>query len=165
MRICNPLPPQETLHQLFVYSIVEGALYWRSNPTSRAGSVNGRRGYARITINYKTYSSHRLVWAYFYGDPGPQLIDHINRTRDDDRIENLRIATEAENRRSSSMYRTNTSGFKGVTFEKSVGRWKAYIYLNNRRKHLGVFSSKEEAAEAYAKAAAELHGEFVGARI
>lgn len=163
MRKTLALPSQKLLRQLFIYSFVEGVLYWRNQPGKPAGSTRGRRGYARITINYQSYSRHRLVWAYFYGDPGSQIIDHINRVRNDDRLENLRIATESENRRSSAMYRTNTSGFKGVTFEKSVGRWKAYIYVQNRRIHLGIFASKLEAADAYQKASQKFHGAFMGA--
>ena len=115
-------------------------------------------------VNYVAYPSSRLVWTYLYGDPGPLMVDHINRLRDDDRIENLRLVTCNENRRYSKMYRTNTSGYKGVTLDKSVNRWKAYIYVNGKRRHLGLFATKDEAAEDYAKAASELHGIYAGAK-
>ena len=161
MRKFRALPPAEQLHQLFHYDHDTGILYWRKPHLKLAGSA-GRRGYWRIMVNYRTYSRHRLVWAYFNGDPDQQIVDHINRDRLDDRIENLRLATESENRRSSRMYRTNTSGFKGVTCEARTKKWKAYIYANNKRKHLGMFNSKLEAAAAYQRAALELHGAFVG---
>jgi hypothetical protein len=163
MRHFKPLPSKADLQKLFTYSFVEGALYWNDSSSRLAGSVNGGRGYVRVCIDYITYGRHRLVWAYFYGDPGFQIVDHVNNDRSDDRIENLRLATESDNRRNSRMYCTNTSGFKGVTLEKSVNKWKAYIYRNNRRIHLGIFRHKEEAAAAYAKAAQELHGAFAGA--
>jgi hypothetical protein len=163
MRKINPLPTKERLHELFTYSFVEGAFYWRRYSKPKlAGAKNRSRGYWRVMVDEVTYQRHRLVWAYFHGDPGASLVDHTNTIRDDDRIENLRLADEEENRRNSKMYCTNTSGFKGVTLEKSVNKWKAYIYLHNRRIHLGLYPTKEEAAAAYAEASSRLHGEFAG---
>lgn len=163
MRYFKPLPAREKLRALFTYSFIEGTLYTRGPTPRRAGSRRGVKGYIRVCVDYRAYPRHRLVWAYFYGDPGPFIVDHINNDRSDDRIENLRLATESDNRRNSRMYCTNTSGFKGVTREKRTNRWKAYIYQHNRRIHLGMYTTKEEAAAAYAQAALRLHGEFAGA--
>jgi hypothetical protein len=168
-RYIKPTPTRERLRELFYYSVVEGALYWRAGGQGRraahipAGVQNSVKGYIRITVDYKAYPRHRLVWAYFYGDPGAMLVDHINGNRSDDRIENLRLASESDNRRNSKFYRTNTSGYKGVTLEKSVNKWKAYIYINNRRHHLGLFPTPEEAHAAYCAAAAQHFGEFARA--
>ena len=165
----RPLPPKERLHERFTYSFVEGVLYWRHYPKRKlAGSKAPSRMYCHIKFDQVMYQRHRLIWAYFYGDPGTICIDHINNVSDDDRIENLRLATISENRWNSKMYRTNISGFKGVYAvpnKRSASapvRWRADIYVHRRRICLGTHSTKEEAAAAYAEAAKRLHGEFVG---
>lgn len=159
----KPYPSQERLRELFDYDPDQGLLVRKDIKNKVRKRLSSSREYRSTTIDYVSYQHHRLVWIWHNGDPGQLLVDHISRDRHDDRIENLRLATESENRRSSGMFKTNTSGYKGVTFEKTTGRWKAYIYLNNKRKHLGHFPTKEEAAAAYQQAAAEMHGEFAGA--
>ena len=154
-------PSQERLRELFDYD--QGLLVRKNRNYGVRKRLSSSKEYRSTTIDYVQYQHHRLVWIWHNGDPGQMVVDHITRDRHDDRIENLRLATYSENRRSSGMFSTNTSGYKGVTFEKRVGRWKAYIYLNNKRKHLGMFPTKEEAAACYQKAAAEMHGEFAGA--
>ena len=156
-------PSQERLRELFDYDPDQGLLIRKDKRFRKRDGIHSARNYQRTTIDYVSYVHHRLVWIWHNGDPGQMVVDHINRDRHDDRIENLRLATHSENRRSSGMFRTNTSGYKGVTFEKNRCRWKAYIYLNNKRKHLGMFPTKEEAAAAYQRAAAEMHGAFAGA--
>ena len=156
-------PSQERLRELFDYDPDQGQLIRKGKHFQKRNGMRSAPSYRKTTINYVSYAHHRLVWVWHNGDPGQMVVDHINRDRHDDRIENLRLATHSENRRSSGMFKTNSSGYKGVTFEKTVGRWKAYIYLNNKRKHLGTFPTKEEAAAAYQQAAAEMHGAFAGA--
>lgn len=82
--------------------------------------------------------------------------------RDDDRIENLRLATEEQNRRNSKMYCTNTTGFKGVYYDARSNKWQALMCMKYRKFSLGYYSTKEEAAAAYAEASNRLHGEFAG---
>ena len=156
-------PSRERLRELFDYDPDQGLLIRKGKHFRKREGMRSARSYRACTINRVSYRHHRLVWIWHNGDPGQMVVDHINRDRHDDRIENLRLASYSENRRSSGMFKTNTSGYKGVTFEKTVGRWKAYIYLNNKRKHLGIFPTKEEAAAAYQQAAAEMHGAFAGA--
>jgi hypothetical protein len=165
-----PTPTKERLHELFTYSFVEGALYWKIYDTpKRAGNHPKPKKYCTVKIGYSTYQRHRLIWAFFYGDPGPWIVDHINKSRNDDRIENLRIADFSKNRCNAKMSRTNTSGFKGVMLivrnnklAKPYVRWRARIHMNHQCVNLGTYSTKEEAAAAYAEAANRLHGEFVG---
>jgi hypothetical protein len=155
----NPTPTKERLHELFTYSFVEGALYWKSYP-KLAGCRDSYNRRWRIKLNLILYQRQRLTWAYFHGDPGAFIVDHINKIPDDDRIENLRLATKPKNSFNSSMYSNNTSGFKGVTATRN--KWKAQIMLGGQKIHLGVYPTKEEAAAAYAEAAKRLHGEFAG---
>jgi hypothetical protein len=141
----KPLPTKEQLHELFTYSFVEGALYWKIYATpKRAGNHPKPKKYCTVKIGYSTYQRHRLIWAFFYGDPGPWIVDHINKSRNDDRIENLRIADFSKNRCNAKMSCTNTSGFKGVTATRN--KWKAQIMLGGQKIHLGVYPTKEEAA-------------------
>lgn len=87
-------------------------------------------------------------------------IDHTNNNGLDNRRGNLRVATRSQNGRNRGAQRNNTSGAKGVTWSKSAGKWEAKIWLNKKRHWLGLFETKEEAAEAYRAAAAKLHGRF-----
>lgn len=100
---------------------------------------------------------HRLILGLT--DPKIQG-DHKNRNGLDNRRENLRACTHGQNQQNSCIYKNNTSGFKGVTWDKSARKWRSYIKFNSKGKHLGLFETPEAAHEAYCKAAAELHGEF-----
>lgn len=91
---------------------------------------------------------------------GYPLTDHRNGDGLDNRRCNLRSATVAENGRNRRMSANNTSGFRGVYWRKSKGKWEASIGHLGRQPHLGAFDSAEEAARAYDEAARVLHGEF-----
>ena len=129
--------------------------------TKGIGSVAGSldwKGYRRIRIVRRAYRAHQLAWLYVYGQwPGMQ-IDHINRQKDDNRIENLRLVTPAQNKWNSAAPKTNRSGFKGV-FRRG-DRWIASMCTGGKRKHLGVFQTAEAAHEAYAAAERTHRGEF-----
>jgi hypothetical protein len=87
-------------------------------------------------------------------------LDHINQIKDDDRVCNLRPADDNKNQYNVAMWETNTSGFKGVGWDKADSNWYARIRFNGKRKSLGRFDCKYEAAKAYRQASAALHGEF-----
>jgi len=101
---------------------------------------------------------HREVMGIGYGDP--RIIDHINGNPLDNRKANLRFATKATNAHNVGVRRTNKSGYKGVSAYGRDGTWCAQIQAFGKYHFLGRFPTKELAAEAYAKAAKELHGEF-----
>lgn len=102
---------------------------------------------------------HRFPWR-LWGMPGTPQIDHVNTDGLDCRRSNLRAATVAQNNQNKAPYRNNTSGFKGVVFHKASGKWAATIGAQGRSRHLGIFSTRKEAAAVYAEAAKRLHGEF-----
>jgi len=98
---------------------------------------------------------HRVV----IDTPVGFVVDHINRNGLDNRKANLRLATFAQNARNSRR-RQNNSGYKGVCFTRSRGKYRAAIWHNNKRIHLGYFNSKITAALEYDHAAKKFHKEF-----
>ena len=110
------------------------------------------KSYPMTRIDGKRVRLHRLIMNT------ASIVDHINGITLDNRRENLRVATHAENMQNRKLHTNNTSGYKGV--ESSRGLWRATIYADNIRIHLGSFVTKEEAALAYNKAALKYHGEF-----
>ena len=101
---------------------------------------------------------HRLIM-----NPTENMyVDHINGNGLDNRKENLRICTNAQNARNRRMSKRNTSGYRGVTWHKQTKKWVAQIHVNYKNHYLGLFENKEDAAEARRLKAIELHGEFAG---
>jgi hypothetical protein len=88
------------------------------------------------------------------------LVDHRNGNHLDCRRQNLRVCTVAENTRNQSKLKKNSSGYRGVSFKKSISKYRAQIMFENRCIHLGYFETPEAASTAYEKAARELFGEF-----
>lgn len=130
-----------------------------SKQGSVAGYVSGN-GYRYLMIDRELYLEHRLVWFVAHGKWPSDCIDHINGIKTDNRIENLREATSAQNLKNTSKPKTNTSGFKGVSFEKAAGKWSAKARANGSHHHLGYFASAEDASNAYQRFARVAHGQF-----
>jgi hypothetical protein len=102
---------------------------------------------------YRNIKMHRLI----IGAKKGQIVDHINQDRSDNRRGNLRITSRAINAINSKLRKSNTSGYRGVYMQD--GKWKAQISFDNEQKHLGYYSTKEEAALAYNVSALEYYGE------
>ncbi len=115
-------------------------------------------GYKFIKFKYKAFSAHRLAWLIMTGK-WPTNIDHINGNPSDNRWNNLRECTAAQNAHNSKIRKNNNSGFKGVCWHKSK-KWHVRIGINNKRIYIGLFDTKEEAYEAYIKASKQYHGEY-----
>jgi len=110
----------------------------------------------------KTITVHRLVALTFIENPeNKKCVDHIDGNKTNNNLTNLRWATLTENQRNSKMSISNTSGIKGVSFEKKANKWKASIRINSILIHLGYFDTIEEAAAARQTKANEHFGEFV----
>ena len=155
---------QTRLKEVLEYDPTTGIFTNRvSRSNMRAGSVAGcvtPNGYISISIDGKRYLAHRLAYLCVVGSFPPDHIDHINGIRDDNRLANLRVATRSENCRNSRKRSNNTTGYKGVWFDKRTGKFQAQIRINGKKKYLGLFLTPEEAHRAYAKAANTLHGEY-----
>lgn len=113
-------------------------------------------GYSIARINGHKVQMHRLIINAKDGD----VVDHINHNGLDNRKYNLRICTTAQNEWNARKSPRNTSGVKGVNYDKSRNKWRARISYNGKRIELGFFETKEEAEQARFKAEDELHGEF-----
>ena len=155
---------QEQLKNKLSYNRHTGEFTWLYNSGGRSltGSVAGCKtvdGYRRIEINDKEYPAHKLAFLYMTGSM-PKICDHINRDRDDNRWENLRQATAAENSRNIGIRKDNTSGYPGVSYNKQRGKYTAYIRVDGVLKHLGAFACKHHAFCEYVKAARKYFGEF-----
>lgn len=128
-----------------------------------AGSV-GNQNYLRIVITadgVKHYiGSHRLAWFYVTKQWPTTDIDHINMDVQDNRIDNLRLATRSQNNANAKPPRDNKSGKKGVFFDTARGLWRAEIKGNGIKKYIGRFEKFEEACDARRRTAIALFGEF-----
>ena len=153
----------DLLNHLFEYDKETGNLIWKIQQRGiRKGSIAGSvksHGYLCVGINYKSYRAHRLVFLMHKGYL-PKTIDHINGDKLDNRIENLRAATVGQNQHNRKTNANNTSGYKGVSWNKGCNKWLSQIKLEGKRIHLGYFDNLEEAAEVVRKAREELHGDF-----
>jgi hypothetical protein len=151
---------QERLIELFEYN-KNGYFLWKND--NKHNKLKGIRcgtkidGYIIIKIDGKQYREHRLVWLYHTGELPSCQIDHINRIRDDNRIENLRLCpnNNKENGQNRNLNKNNKSGHKGVTWHKSINRWISYIRVENKLIHLGSFSCIDDAIKSRKKAEEE----------
>ena len=121
------------------------------------GGINCN-GYLVIRLGGKDYYGHRLAWLYTYGEWPKGHIDHINRVPSDNRLVNLRLANHSVNAINTGLRTTNTSGHKGITWNKKANKWLAQIVVNYKYKYLGIYSNLDDAVEAYNNAAKTLHG-------
>lgn len=156
----------EIARDLLDYDIDTGLLTRRKAPNRRrAGSVLGtpnKKGYLCAYIHDTTYLLHRVIWLMVCDRWPTDQIDHVNGIRDDNRLENLRECTNAENRQNIRPEGYGQSGFLGVS--PSNNGWSANITLHGKTEHLGWFADKLSAHKAYV-AAKERHHSFVASDI
>lgn len=101
---------------------------------------------------------HRIIMDLVPGD-GVE-VDHINHDGLDNRRRNLRVCSHKENARNVSIGRANTSGFKGVSWDRSRNKWGASIKVDGRKLHLGRFACLRDAVREYDSAAVRFFGPF-----
>jgi hypothetical protein len=153
---------QERVTELLEYR--DGDLFWKRRMSGSAGKgdIAGcvrKDGYRVVRIDGKLYLAHRLVWLIHHGCI-PPMLDHINMDRTNNRIENLREASNAENMCNSLARSTNTSGVKGVSWFKPIKKWAAVIGIPGKSIHLGYFNDISEAEQAMRTAREKYHGAF-----
>lgn len=154
----------EELTKLLNYDSESGLFTWKVNRGGRKiGDIAGTTdnyGYILITVNTKMYKAHRLAWFYCFQEWPENDIDHINGLPYDNKLDNLRDAIHANNIRNRvRKNKNNTSGFTGVSKTKH-DRYEAFITFNQKKIHLGLFNTAEEASNARKLKAQELLGEY-----
>ena len=118
--------------------------------------IGGRyyRNSAKGALHHYIWKLHNKVI------PDGYEIDHINRDRADNRIENLRLATHSQNNQNQSKRNDNSSGYIGVYKENRCERWSGDIKVDGKKIYVGCYSSPEDAAYTRDQFALQLHGEF-----
>lgn len=152
---------QERLKELLDYDPETGVfIRLASRGNASKGAIAGSpdsKGYLRIFIEGKRYKAHRLAWLYVYGVWPAHQIDHINRTKSDNRIANLRETTNMQNCWNQGVRKNNKTRLLGVHLHKKTGKYRALIGVDNNTKHLGLYVTPEEAHAAYLAAKNEMH--------
>lgn len=142
----------------------DGELFWKVPTCSNmkvgqpAGS-NDSKGYKQISFKGKVYRLHRIIFLMHHGYM-PDFVDHIDGNKKNNRIENLRPTDKSKNNWNAKTRSDNTSGFKGVSFNKQSNRWFGYIMKHGKHIHLGSFKDPEAAHNAVVAARKELHGTY-----
>ncbi|AHM86581.1 HNH endonuclease [Klebsiella pneumoniae] len=155
---------QELLRTLLEYDPQTGIFRWKikasssAHPGDIAGCIDGQ-GYRVIRIYGKNRKAHRLAWLYVYGDE-PEVIDHIDRNRSNNAIENLRAVTFSQNSANRAAKSKNKSGFTGVYWNELGKKWQASIVANGRTHYVGLFATAQEAAKARTEYARQLYANF-----
>jgi hypothetical protein len=105
------------------------------------------KAYLRLGFAAKHIYAHRIIWVWMTGEQ-PQTIDHIDGNGLNNKWDNLRSVTQAENVRNARKHTSTKSGMTGVTFRKESGRWRVRIGINNKVSTVGTFKNLDEAIQA-----------------
>jgi hypothetical protein len=178
-RVANNLTYAE-VSKLLKYDASTGSLTWAARPESMFSSARacnawnaryagkvamslGYYGYRVVSIRKNRYMAHRIVWLLETGAWPSGEIDHIDQNRSNNCFQNLRDVPRSVNMKNKKRQTNNSSGLSGVSWMRANSKWAAYLNNNGKRKHLGLFSTKEEAFAARLSAASssgysEIHG-------
>lgn len=176
--------PVLTLREALKFDPESGFLFWRTRPVwhfsnderwsakerqagwnvqyagTEAFRNENANGYLTGVIDGKRLLAHRVIMAMQLGRWPTSSVDHVNGSRTDNRLSNLRLATRQQQNRNTSSSKGASSGYLGVSFRKERGVWRANIFVNGKQTFLGTFTNEEDAAKAYDKAAREHFGDF-----
>lgn len=146
-----------------VYNPETGIFRWASTGKGRSSSSCGtvtNHGYVSICFKRKRYLAHVLAWFYVYGEWPSKEIDHKNRNTQDNRIDNLRLALHGQNLANAKRRTDNTSGCRGVCWDKQKQKWKVQVSIGPMRRIQKHFVEKQDAIDFYTQTANSLFGQF-----
>jgi hypothetical protein len=157
----------ERLKQVLHYDPATGEFTWISPPEAVAWLAGKRagceweHGYRVIVVDGVRHYEHNLAWLYMKGEAAPDgfTVDHDDRVRGNNRWENLRLATRAQQNANQAANSTSKTGVRGVHSD-GKGKYRARIKVNGKSLSLGTFDTIAEGAAAYAAKARELYGDF-----
>ena len=152
---------QKRAIELFSYNRKTGKLTNRiqRNNRNKIGDLAGtlkEDGYRRVEVDGMRIYAHHIVWLIVHGKLPTKSVDHINNERGDNRIKNLREATQSEQQKNHTITAANTSGANGTELMAS-GRWRAQIKVDGKSIQVGTYDTQKEAVAARKKADAT-HG-------
>lgn len=157
------------VRQLLDYDARRGCFRWRARPdnpqfnaryTGELAGTLRSDGYRCVSLFNTPFTESRLVWAWVYLEWPDGEIDHRNGDTQDNRIENLRLATRKQNARNQGVRRNNRTGLKGVSYDVARRGYRAQIQFDGKKVNLGTYPTAQGAAEAYREAARVHHAEF-----
>lgn len=151
---------QAELKELLTYDPATGVIVWRVARRDRIGEKAGALnsfGHRQIRLNGKLYLAHRLAWLYLHGEWPETNIDHINGVPDDNRIDNLRLATSKQNQENVKLRVDNASGCRGVNWNHREHKWVARVQHHKQRIHVGKFDLLKDAIAAVKEARDQLY--------
>ena len=151
---------QQEFDTLGRFSVEHKCNWWNAMYANTEASTLSHRGYYRIRLKRRDYSSHRVIWAMVTGSWPDMMVDHINRIPSDNRWVNLRLATPTQNHWNRSKSEGKSSCYKGVLWSKSDSIWRSSISVYGKPHPLGEFSTQEKAAQAYDAAAKKHFGDY-----
>lgn len=158
------LPSFEELDSTFMYDPETGLLSYKKRTGSKcnmqegsAGSSSGR--YKTVSFKGMNYLQHRVAWKMHYKSEPPQIIDHINFDKHDNRIVNLREATKSQNIAYSNSPPRTSTGIRGLTWCGRDRNWRGKISLNGTS-IIRYSKNRDEVVEWLKTKREELYGEF-----
>lgn len=157
-------PSAHTLRKHLRYDPGTGHLWWtiafHCRDLTRPAGTYDNNNYLVIKFRQRVFKAHRVIWLLVTGRWPKKFIDHKNGIPDDNRWENLREATPAQNIYNSKLPKSNRAKLKGAHKHKIGLGWEASIKVKGKSKYLGYFPTPEEAHAAYVAAAKKHFGEF-----
>ena len=156
------LPPLETLRSLLDYNAETGEMRWQNYAgfKNKLAKSTTSTGYMRLQIQGKSFLTHRIAWKMIHGTDPVNQIDHVNKNPKDNRISNLREATESQNKWNRPAQQNNTSNIKGVSFWGGRNHWAVQISCRGKRYRKAGFLTAREAEVHIIQKREEIHGVF-----
>lgn len=142
---------KEEILKVLDYEREQGILTWKPTAygkTKNKKITNIELGYLTVGINFKKYKVHRLIY-FLETNTWPEMVDHINGNKLDNRIVNLRASDKRKNQQ--NQYKHREGKLVGATYRKSTGKWRALIKLNKKNYEIGTYNTAEEAHDAYCR--------------